>query len=420
MPERPLPTTEHQEEPMPADQASTIACEAAVTHIGSAAADLERTMAGLGAWLEIDLDAIAGNLAAIRARTGSEIMPVIKNNAYGHGLRPIATALAGEGVRWMMVAKLSEALAIQRWDLGIDVVAMDALYTDAAIEEVVRLGVTPVVYTRELAERIADVARGLGRKAGIFVKVDTGLRRVGVAHDRALGLFQAIDRLPEIEVRGTFSTFMQQEEQDRVIFERFSGLLDDLARAGIDPGLRSLSSTHGILHYPHAHLDLVRPAMCLFGVLPFPGDRDVGLTLTQALELKARVEFLKPVPAGASVTYFGKFIAPRDMTLATLHVGFFDALPRELANKGVVLAGDRVCPSVGSVSLNHYLFDATDSGLSPGDIVTVIARQGVNDLVATASAAGWMVYSLVNHLSPYLPRVYLRSGAPVEMLTTGL
>ena len=121
------------------------------------------------------------------------------------------------------------------------------------------------------------------------------------------------------------------------------------------------------------------------------------------------------VKKGETVTYFGKYTATRDMRVGTLHVGFFDALPRELANKGTILVAGQACPSIGSVSLNHTLFDATDVAARIGDVVEVIAKEGRNDLVTTAETAGWMVYSLLNHLSPFVPRVYTQKGVPVAL-----
>lgn len=379
--------------------------------------ELDSQIAGFGGWFEVDLDALTHNLNAIRSRlgAGTEVMPVVKNNAYGHGLRPVATTLVQEGVRWLMVAKYDEAMAIKSWGLPCEVVMMDALYTDAQIRAVVETGVVPVVYTTEIVERLNAAAEALGRRVGVFVKVDTGLRRVGVFHEEAVAFIQSLSQYGSIDLKGTFSTFMQDPEQDTVIASRFAAVLDGLKKAGIDPGLRSMCSTHGVLHYPESALDMVRPAMSLLGVDPGPGTAGEEMGLKPILTMKARVEQIKSVKQGTSVTYFGRFIAPRDMDIGTLHVGFYDALPRELTNQGVILANGKERSSVGSVSLNHYLFDASDTGLSVGDVVTVIGSEGENSLRAIAERAGWMVYSVMNHLNPFVPRVYTRGGAPVAI-----
>ena len=102
--------------------------------------------------------------------------------------------------------------------------------------------------------------------------------------------------------------------------------------------------------------------------------------------------------------------------MGTLHVGFYDGVPREMANRGRIKVGGEYRGSLGSVSLNHYLLDLTSVDASPGDVAEVIGREGENSLVAMAEASGWMVYSLMNHLNPFTPRVYLRDGEPVALL----
>ena len=125
---------------------------------------------------------------------------------------------------------------------------------------------------------------------------------------------------------------------------------------------------------------------------------------------------MKWVERGASVTYWGRFVAPERMRIATLPLGFSDGLPRELANRARVLVGGRYQPSLGSVSLNHLVVDVTDVARpSRGDVVEVIGRRGENTLGRVAETAGWMVYSLLNHLSPTTPRVYYRDGQPVAL-----
>ena len=155
--------------------------------------------------------------------------------------------------------------------------------------------------------------------------------------------------------------------------------------------------------------------MCLYGVHPFDGDTESGLEPRQVLSMKARIEYVKEVAKGDSITYFGTFTAPAPMRIGTLHIGFRDALPRELANKARFGVGGRVMPGVGTIALNHALLDLTGTDAVAGDEVEVFAREGANSLRAMASAAGWMVYSLMNHLSPDIPRVCYRGGVPVAL-----
>lgn len=111
------------------------------------------------------------------------------------------------------------------------------------------------------------------------------------------------------------------------------------------------------------------------------------------------------------------------MRVGTLHVGFYDAVPRELSNSGKILVDGVLRPGIGSVSLNHYLFDATDLNVREGDVVEVYSRAGENDVAGVSETAGWMPYSLLNHLNPFVPRIYYRGQTPVAILerdVTGL
>ncbi|MDP6875178.1 MAG: alanine racemase [Alphaproteobacteria bacterium] len=383
-----------------------------------APAVIEARMAELGVWFEIDLDDIAFNLRSIRERVGPgvEIMPVVKNDAYGHGLLPVVAALAGEGINWFMVARTAEALTIRSAGIACGVMNMDALYTDGQYQRIVEQDICQVVYTLAAAEKLNAAADTVGRKAGVFIKIDTGLRRVGVPYGEAVGFIEKIAALPHLEIRGIFSTFMLHPEQDAEVLARFRAIMDGLAQKGIDPGLCSLAASHGIFRRPDAWLDMVRPAMSLFGVYLDDEDRAAGLPLRQALCFKARIEHLKWIEAGDTVTYFGRFTAPQRMRVGTLHVGFYDAVPRELSNQGRILVDGVIRPSIGSVSLNHYLFDATGLNVEDGDVVEVYSRDGENDVAGVSETAGWMTYSLLNHLNPFVPRIYYRGNAPVAIL----
>jgi alanine racemase len=331
-------------------------------------------------------------------------------------LLPVVAALAGEGINWFMVARTAEALAIRGSGMACGIMNMDALYTDGQYQQAVVQDISQVVYTLDSAGKLNAAAQTVGRKAGVFVKIDTGLRRVGVPHGEAVAFMEKIAALPQLEIRGMFSTFMLHPEQDADVLARFRAIMDALEKKGINPGLCSLAASHGIFHRPDAWLDMVRPAMTLFGVYLDHEDRSAGLALRQALCFKARIEHLKWIEAGDSVTYFGRFTAPQRMRVGTLHVGFYDAVPRELSNKGKILVDGVVRPCIGSVSLNHYLFDATDLNVQDGDVVEVYSREGENDVAGVSETAGWMPYSLLNHLNPFIPRIYYRGKMPVAIL----
>ena len=381
------------------------------------AAEITRRLDEHSSWIELDLDHLSFNLARIRERVGPEVevMPVVKNDAYGHGLVPVTAHLVGEGVRWVMVAKLLEAERLRAAGIECEVLVMDVLFTDGQCDRVVEQGLTMAVFTEEAALRLDAAGRRQGRIAQVFVKVDTGLRRVGVRHDLAPDLIERISAMPNVRVAGVFSSFMQHPDRDREMLERFKAVCGEVERRGVEIPFRTIASTNAILHDPEAWLDMVRPAMCLYGVHPFDRDAESGLELRPVLSMKARIEYVKDVAKGDSVTYFGTFTAPAPMRVGTLHIGFRDAIPRELANKARYGVDGRIMPGVGTIALNHTLLDLTGTDAVAGDVVEVFAQEGENSLLAMARAAGWMVYSLMNHLSPDLPRVCWRGGVPVAL-----
>lgn len=377
--------------------------------------DITRQIEGMPAWIEIDLDALGANLDAIRKHTGVDVMPVVKNNAYGHGLVPVSRYLASRGVTKLFVAKFDEALELRAAGITAAVVNMGPLFSTEQYARAVAQQITQTVFTDEAADALSAAAVASGAKAHVFVKIDTGLRRVGVFHDVAADFVERVSKRPGISIDGMFSTFTQTPEQDKIALERFLQVDQALKAKGVSVGARSMASSDAMFHFPASHLDLVRPGMSLYGVYPEEKDVKAGVALRQALTFKARIQLVKPVQKGDSVTYWGRFIAPKPMSIGTVHVGFYDGVPRESGNKGKVRFEGGYRPIIGSVSLNHIIVDLTGTNARIGDVVEVIGAEGENSLSAVAKDAGWMVYSLLNHLNAKTPRVYTQQGRPVSL-----
>jgi len=380
--------------------------------------EIKEKMKGFSSWLEIDLDNLGFNLDQISNHVGVTVMAVVKNNAYGHGIIPVTAYLESKGVEWCMVAKLYEALKIRDAGLKLNVLNMDVLFTENQYDSVVEKGITQCVYTKEDADKLAEAARKLGKDAEVFIKVDTGLNRIGVRHSEAADFIEYVYKLKGVDVRGIFSTF-QQNTEDKSMLAKLLAVDEKLKAKGINIPIKSMSSTDATFHNPDGWLDLVRPGMSLYGVYPEKKDLSAPVDLKQALSFKARIEYVKEVGRGEGVTYWGKFIAPKDMRIGTIHAGFYDGIPREMANVGRILVDGQYKSSLGSVSLNHYLVDLDGVEAEKGTVVEIIGRKGENTLSKTAETAGWMVYSLLNHLHMNTPRVYFRDGEPVTLLDSG-
>jgi alanine racemase len=376
--------------------------------------EIQRRVEGYQTWAEVDLDAIGRNLDEVRRLTGAEVVPCVKSNAYGHGLAATVAYLMTRGVTRFLVAKLWEARLIRAAGLSCGVINMDPLFTGDQYREAVELGLTQAIYHRESAAALSRAASDAGAVAPVWVKVDTGLGRAGVAHTEAADLIEHVSGLRGVRVEGVFSTLLE-DDGDEQQTARFLRLREELSSRGVHVDTWSLASSHGIFFRPGAHLEAVRPGVMLFGFYPVPEARTTGVALSQALSLKGRLEHVKTVEPGTPLTYGGAYVAPHRMTVGTMHMGYSDGYLRQLSRKGLVRIGGRICPVIGGVSINHLLVDLTGVEAGIGDTVEAISRDGPNSAHALCELAGVEPYQLAVWMSPLLPRVYAMGGEPVAI-----
>jgi alanine racemase len=377
--------------------------------------EITRRIEGYPSWLEIDLDRVGHNIEQVRAKTGVEIIPCVKSNAYGHGIVSIVAYMAKMGIESVLVAKLEEALQLREAGLTLDVVSIGPLFTAEQHEVAVEQRITQGIYRLESAEMLNKAATKLGLKAQVWVKVDTGLGRVGVRWDEAAEFIQRVIDLPNLELTGTFSTLSESDELDEVQVERLVEVKRACSKKGIGVGKMSIASSNAVVHKPYSYLDAVRPGLMLMGIYPEAEDEGHGVDLKQSISWKVRIEQVKYVEKGESLTYSRRFIAPKRMKVGTVHVGYYDGYPRGLTKKGKVRIGDEVRDVLGTVSVNHFLVDLTDLEVDVGDTIEAISMEGPNNVMSAATEAEIMTYSLVNALHILTPRVYYKDGKPVAL-----
>ena len=377
--------------------------------------EIRERVEGFPSWFEVDLDRLGFNLEQIRRRVGVEVIPCVKANAYGHGLVPVVAYFRKRGVARVLVAKLWEAAQLREAGLDCGIINMDPLFSEGHYDWVVENGVTQTVYDRSTAEGISEAARRLGREAEVFVKVDTGLNRVGVRQEEALDLIEYVSSLPGLRLGGIYSTFTEDRDFDRVQLGRMLALDEAMKKKGIEIPNRSMASSNAVFHFPESYLDAVRPGLMLFGLYPEPEDREIGIELRPVLSFRARLELVKWVGEGEAVTYSRRFVAPGRMRVGTVHVGYSDGWPRGLTKKGLVRVGGEIRPVLGTVSVNHHIVDVNGLDVGVGDVVELVSREGENTIEELSRIAGIMQYSFCVALNPLIPRVYLEGGEPVAL-----
>jgi alanine racemase len=373
-------------------------------------------------WAEIDLDAIAHNVAALKRHVGDRvaIMAVVKSNAYGHGAEPVAHAALESGAAWLAVNRIGEGIKLRRAGIGAPILVMG--YSPAAsVPEAVDSDLALTVTDLALAEALSAAAGHAGKTVPVHVKVDTGMGRFGLAPEEAVEFALALARLPGLTLQGLFTHFAVADQADKSYTRRqfaiYGQVLAGLEAAGIPVPVRHVANSAATLDLPEMHLDAVRVGIALYGLRPSQ-EIEPAVALRPALTLKSRVGQVRRLPAGSSISYGRTFITERPSTMALISCGYGDGYARLNSNRGVVLVRGRRAPIRGRVCMDQFVVEVSDiAGVLRDDEVVLVGQQG-NDRLSAEEVASWaetINYEVTTQLLPRVPRVYLRGEEIVSV-----
>ncbi len=380
---------------------------------------LGEATASLNSWLEVDLDAVSGNVAALRAYIGPqvEIIAVVKANAYGAGVEGFVPALEGAGVERFAVVWPSEAFALRRLGVKAPIMALGhAFPADAG--KAVEHDITLICHSRELGDALSAAAVARGSVARVHIKVDTGLHRFGVTLEEAVRLADYLRGLPGIDVEGLTTHMANADEGD----DSFSDEQHAVFRKAVErmPWIRYRHTANSAtaLRRPGLRYEGVRIGLALHGVFP---PNTTGPAIRPAVSLKARLARVADVGRDEGVSYGLTWRASRQTRVGLVPVGYADGWRRSLGNTGAVLVHGRRCPMVGRVCMDQFLCDVTDvPGAAEGDEAVLFGTQdteriGVDEVADLANTISWDVMA---SLQARLPRIFHRGGI-VERVVTG-
>jgi alanine racemase len=367
-------------------------------------------------WVEVDLDRIASNWSILGQRLppGCGFMGVVKSEAYGHGLVPVAGLLTRLGVDWLGVAHAEEGLAIR--DAGIETpVLILSGFLPGAEGELLRRNLTPACHSIEQLEMLALAARRLEIQARLHLKINTGMNRLGVL-PRDLGrVLNILQRHPELRLEGVLSHFACADQPrhplNRLQRQRFSRALARVRKAGLRPRWSHLANSAALLHFPQTCLDLVRVGLLLYGVPPRGASLPAGMR--PALSWKARVLAVRELGRGEPLGYGARFVASRRMRIGILPVGYGDGYSWRLGGRGAVLLRGSRAAVLEAVSMNLVAFDASElPDLRIGEEVTLLGESGSAAVGAAelARRAGTIPYDILCATQRGASRTY-RGGA---------
>jgi alanine racemase len=376
------------------------------------------------AWVEVDLDRLGRNLAAIRGAIGPEckVLLVVKADAYGHGAVEISRAAVDAGISMLGVATLHEGIELRTAGLNAPIIILSPSLR-SEVDEIIEHRLTPCVFNLEFAELLSKRCVAHQVISRVHVEVDTGMGRTGVSDGDAVEFIERLTAMPNLKLEGLFTHFPDADSGNTFFAEgqlrRFQEILEILKRRKIDVPIRHAANSAGILSLPLSALDMVRPGILAYGF--YPSARvPRPIPVEGVMSFKSQVVQLRSVPQGRYISYARTFQTTRLSRIAVLPVGYGHGLPWLLSNRGEVLIRGRRAPIVGRVTMDLTMVDATEiPDVSVGDEVVLFGRQQGAEigLDEVAERAETIPYEILCSMGKRVVRVFLRDGRPVKVLT---
>lgn len=373
---------------------------------------------------EVHLSNLRHNVQALRSLLQPDVrlMAVVKADAYGHGALPCTQAVLEAGADTLGVGIVAEGIELREQGIQAPLQVLVGIFPDEA-DDLIQHHLTTTLHSRKLAEILSQRAGHFGKEAGVHIKIDTGMGRLGVAPDELPGLVEFITGLKNIRIDSIFTHFSSADDEDPGFtqnqIERFGSALEQLKKAKFKIPLAHCANSAALLQFPESQFGLVRPGIALYGALPAPSLRPVvnslsannkSFSLRPVMQWKTRILTLNSLPKGSPVSYGQKFVTARDSRIATLPVGYADGLERLLTHRMQVLVRGHKVPQVGTICMDMCMIDVTDvEEAQEGDEVVLFGQQGGESITADEMAlqAQTIPYEILCGVGKRVPRVYL-------------
>lgn len=368
-------------------------------------------------WLEIKPSAIVHNLKIFKKIIGPKVclMPVIKSNAYGHGLLEVARICqSAKEVDWLAVVNLEEALALRSAKITKPILVLSYYDLDKnQVARAIKQNISLVVYQKEQFKFIDKIAGELKKKASVHFKVDTGTSRLGVPVSQAFQCINTLLQYKNLELEGLFTHYASAEAVNQSFTKeqtkQFYQLIQALEQDNIFIPLKHAACSAATLVSKNYHFDAVRLGISLYGLWSLEDGRDIRKKhqLEPALTWKTKVIEIKELSAGATVGYGQTYRVKKKIKIAVLPVGYWEGYDRRLSNRGEVLISGQRCPIRGRVCMNLTMVDVSKiKNIKVGDQAVLIGKSGKEEITADelAKKIGTINYEVVTRINPYILR----------------
>ena len=371
--------------------------------------------------IEISRQALVHNIHEFRRIIGPrrKFLAVVKANAYGHGLLEVAAIAVESGADWLGVNCVEEGTALRALGVAAPILVLGYVPL-SGLEAAVTHGLRLIVYNRENVRRLARVARRLGKRVPVHIKVETGTHRQGIAVNEIGAFAQLVRREPNLVLEGLSSHFANIEDTTKHDYPRrqleaFKSAIRNLRDLGVRVPIKHMSCTASTILFPETDFSMARVGIGLYGQWPSKETylscllrKKEPLALRPVLSWRAKVAQVKKISRDAAVGYGCTYRTTRPTTLAVIPVGYYDGYDRGLSNSAHVLIRGRRAPVRGRVAMDFFMADVTEiPGVRLEDDVTLLGSDGKEKITAEdlAALAGTISYEILARLNPLIPRL---------------
>jgi len=361
-------------------------------------------------WIEVDLDQYRKNIEIIKRHIGKSLFCLpVKANAYGHGLCQMGKTAAEAGVDCLGVSCLHEGVLLRQSGIRIPILVLGAIHEDQ-LDDLIHFNLEFSVSSKYKADLVAKHCEKKKAKCRVHLEVDTGMQRTGVRCSTAIQLFEHLNHLHCFEIVGIYSHLAAAENATDPIALKQIDAFKNLFKHPVFSGhcfYRHIANSGGMVYFPEAHFDMVRPGLAAFGYLPetAPGS---FRGIAPCFSLKAKVSYFKVVGKGEGISYGHTYITDRQTRIVTIPIGYGDGFRRSLSNRGSVLIRGRRFPIAGSICMDQFMVDVGDQEVYVGDEAVLIGRQGTEEIKLTeiAHLSDTIPYEILCLLNDRIPRLY--------------
>lgn len=384
-------------------------------------------------WAEIDLDALKHNFLEVRKKVGNKtkIMCVVKADAYGHGVKNVIREYEGLGADWYAVSNLDEAVQLRKCGATKPILILG--YTPVKMALVLQnFNISQAVFSEEYAEKLILECKKIGATVKVHIKVDTGMSRIGFSAQSETEINDSVESILKISenneliIEGIFTHFSVSDdlnngvEYTKMQFNNFQRVISCLEEKGLKIPLKHCCNSGGIIEYPEMYMDMVRAGVILYGLSPSK-ELSGKLNLVPVMRLNTVVSQLKTIKKGTSVSYGRTFVSQRDMTIATVPIGYADGYSRDFSNKAEMIVCGKRARIVGRVCMDQLMLDVTDiDNVQEGTIVNVfggISDSGIS-VDELASISNTINYEIICLIGKRVPRIYYKDNKEVAVFSS--